>query len=63
MKFLSNPQAPQQFKVSTDIVVPVTSINFDSLFIDPCEDCAKVQKYHNKSYNEIIFSRYISISS
>ena len=54
MKFLSNPKAPQQFKVSTDIVVPVTSINFDSLFIDPCEDCAKVQKYHNNLISHIM---------
>ena len=33
-------QAPPKFKLTTDVVVPVTKIDFDSVFVGGCEDCA-----------------------
>lgn len=47
-KFKSSPsktgcqceETPPKFKIATDIVVPISTIDFDSIFISSCDDCA-----------------------
>jgi len=33
-------ETPEKFKVGTSISVPITTIDFDSIFVDSCKNCA-----------------------